>query len=55
MGAAIHKAKRNIPPGAEIRNPDVSADPKCGEIFLELRDGSVSDDSIGNMWDSLGK
>lgn len=51
---AIHLAKSNLPRGGPIRNPDVSVHPVSGEIYPQLPDGSVGD-SIGNMWDLLGK
>jgi hypothetical protein len=51
---AIHQAKRNLPRGGPVRNPDVSVDPVSGEIYPQLPGGSYGD-SIGNMWDLLGK
>jgi hypothetical protein len=51
---AIHQAKTNLPRGGSVRNPDVSVDPVSGEIYPQLPGGGFGD-SIGNMWDLLGK
>lgn len=51
---AIHQAKTNLPRGGPVRNPDVSVDPVSGEIYPQLPGGGFGD-SIGNMWDLLGK
>jgi hypothetical protein len=46
----IHKAKKNIPKGTRIRNPDVVVDTETGEIYPEAPDGTIGD-SIGNIYD----
>lgn len=49
MKDAIHFAKRNLPKGGRVRNPDVAVDPETGEIYPEI-DGCMGD-SIGNLWE----
>ena len=49
---AIHKAKRNLPKGGPVKNPDVVIDPKTGEVYPKAPDGSIGD-SIGNIFDYL--
>jgi hypothetical protein len=52
---AIHAVKNQ--PGwrglAGNRNPDVMVDTSTGEVYPELPDGGVADDSIGNIYDYL--
>jgi Pretoxin HINT domain len=48
---AIHAAKRNLPRGGPIRNPDVVVDPASGEKYPNLPTGLG--DSIGNIFDYL--
>jgi hypothetical protein len=52
---AIHAVK-NQPGWRGIggnTNPDVEVDTSTGEVYPELPDGSVSDESIGNVYDYL--
>jgi hypothetical protein len=44
--------KRNLPGGARS-NPDVAVDVNSGEVHIQLPDGSISEDSIGNIFDFL--
>ena len=48
---AIHEAKRRIPRGANIQNPDVLVDTDTGEIYPKTPDGEHGD-SIGNIYDN---
>ncbi len=52
VSSAIHQAKRNLPRGGPVRNPDVVVDMLTGEIFPKLPGGVVGD-SIGNIFDYL--
>jgi hypothetical protein len=51
---AIHAVKnKGMPRGGARRNPDVVVDMDSGEVYVELPDGSPSEDSIGNIFDHL--
>ena len=46
----IHDAKKNMPRGGDVRNPDVAVDLDTGEIHPKNKDGTYGD-SIGNIFD----
>ena len=48
---AIHKLKRNLPGGSEVRNPDLHID-DAGEAY-PIGPGGTLGDSIGNIHDYL--
>jgi hypothetical protein len=49
---AIHAAKRHLPKGGPVKNPDVEVDLKTGEIYPKVPGGGRGD-SIGNIWDHI--
>ncbi|MEV6280328.1 hypothetical protein [Nocardia sp. NPDC051832] len=54
---AIHRIKNAAAfrGNGAMRNPDVVVDLESGEVYPKNSDGSVSEDSIGNILDELGE